>query len=50
MFKSCYVRFSLNHWPVLCLYVVSTGFPGDVESFREDSGPDSEGAEFVDDK
>ncbi len=29
--------------------MVSTGFPGDVEGSREDSGPDSEGAGFVDD-
>lgn len=33
----------------MCLYVVSTGFPGDVEGSREDSGSDSEGAGFVDD-
>lgn len=44
------MRVSLKHRPVLCLYVMSTGFPGDVEGSGEDRGPDSEGAGFVDDK
>lgn len=32
------------------LFVVSTGFPEDVEGSEEDRGPDSEGAGFVDNK
>jgi len=42
--------FSIKHRPILCFYVVSAGFPGDVEGYREDRGPDSEGTGFVDDK